>query len=164
MTSCPQLLSSMLAYSVCAIVWWISMISSIFLLMSLWHNVLGTVLLTTIIHQSSESSCLGSNGPKSMARNRTQDLSDLGAFHGELQRGYLLLSSATIRTFSCLTRGAAQWCHAHSWCKWCHASVQWSIWKMVRNIQFGVVVHFHSASLAKFLPKHPEEAIVYKEH
>ena len=35
------------------------------------------VLLTTILHQSS---CLGSKGPNSMARNRTRDPSDLGAF------------------------------------------------------------------------------------
>ena len=35
------------------------------------------VLLTTVLHKSS---CLGSKGPKSMARNRTWDPSDLEAF------------------------------------------------------------------------------------
>ena len=35
------------------------------------------VQLTTVYHQSS---CWGSKGPKSMARNRSRDLSDLGAF------------------------------------------------------------------------------------
>ena len=48
-----------------------------------------------------------------MAHNRTRDPSDLGAFQSELQRGYLLLSSATIdhtHLFLILKR-AAQWFH-----------------------------------------------------
>ena len=48
------------------------------------------VLLTTIIHQSS---CLGSKGPQ------------IYGSQSELQRGCLLLCSATIRTFSWYSKG-----------------------------------------------------------
>ena len=86
-----------------------------------WNQ--GTVYrasLTTVYHQSS---CLGSKGPKPIARNRTQDPSDLGAFLPGAQGGLPLsllryhancsLDQKGLQS-SQLHRVKCWWCHVHT--------------------------------------------------
>ena len=61
-----------------------------------WHNVLGT---ECCLQQIFTSPAVWVPIPQIYGSIRARDPSDLGAFHSTLQRGYLLLSSATIHTF-----------------------------------------------------------------
>ena len=60
------------------------------------------VQLTTICHQSSY---LGSKSPKSMARNRTWDLRDLGAFLWSSKRATLIPAPLPCELFSLIQKG-----------------------------------------------------------
>ena len=85
------------------------LIHLLLVLMSLGHNVLGTECCSQQLFTSPAVWVpKAPNIPKPMARNCTRDPSDIGTFHSELQRGYLLLSSATMRTFLVSQKGCSQ--------------------------------------------------------
>ena len=96
---------------------------------SLHNNVLLTqstgyrVQLTTIYHQFSR---LGSKGPKSMARKRSRDPSDLGAFLSGAQRG-LPLSLLRYHTNVFLDTKGPRCGYLYKLCYYTGYGLQWNL-------------------------------------